>query len=353
MSGDEKVIGWRGRDGTSAGAPRDRLQRPLRDLRISVMDRCNFRCPYCMPEDKYHKDFRFLHSAERLGFEEILRLTQVFAGLGVQKLRITGGEPLLRPNLSDLIGDLSRIEGIEDLALTTNGALLAQHAAALKAAGLSRVTVSLDSLDEKTFVAMNGGRGTLARVLEGIDEAIAAGLMPLKINTVVIRGLNDGGVLDLVERYRGTGVIVRFIEYMDVGTINHWRREDTVPSRELLVRIGARWPLRPAVRNYHGEVASRYVFEDGGGEIGFVSSVTEPFCGSCTRARLSSDGQLFTCLFGSARTDLRGPLRAGASDAELRELVMGVWQRREDRYSELRAGAAQGTGKAEMFYIGG
>lgn len=353
MGGDDKVIDWRRPGGAPAAAPRDLLQRPLRDLRISVMDRCNFRCPYCMPEDKYHKDFRFLSSSERLSFEEILRLAQVFTGLGVQKLRITGGEPLLRPNLSDLIGDLSRIEGIDDVALTTNGALLAQHAAALKAAGLSRVTVSLDSLDEKIFVAMNGGRGSLERVLEGIDEAIAAGLAPIKVNAVVIRGVNDGGVPDLVERFRGTGVIVRFVEYMDVGTINHWRREDAVPSRELLARIAARWPLRPVVRNYHGEVASRYAFEDGAGEIGFISSVTEPFCGSCTRARLSSDGKLFTCLFATSGIDLRGPLRAGASDEELRELLMGVWQRREDRYSELRAGLAKSTDKIEMYYIGG
>jgi cyclic pyranopterin phosphate synthase len=350
----EKILRWRGPGaGSAQQAPVDTLQRPLRDLRISVMDRCNFRCPYCMPEDKYHKDFRFLSSGERLGFDEILRLAQVFAGLGVHKLRITGGEPLLRPNLSDLIGDLSRIEGIEDVALTTNGVLLAQHAAALKAAGLSRVTVSLDSLDEQVFQAMSGGRGSLARVLEGIREAISAGLTPLKINSVVIRGVNDGGVLDLVERFRGTGVIVRFVEYMDVGTINHWRRSDTVPSRELLARITARWPLQPVVRNYHGEVASRYAFADGAGEIGFISSVTEPFCGSCTRARLSSDGQLFTCLFAASGTDLKGPLRAGASDDALRDLIAGVWQRREDRYSEQRAALRSDSDKVEMYYIGG
>lgn len=353
MNSSEKIIEWQGREGARGGTPQDLLQRPLRDLRISVMDRCNFRCPYCMPEDKYHKDFRFLRSSERLSFEEILRLAQVFAGLGVQKLRITGGEPLLRPNLPDLVGDLSRIEGIEDVALTTNGVLLAQNAAALKAAGLARVTVSLDALDEAVFVAMNGGRGSLARVLEGIREAISAGLTPLKVNTVIIRGVNDGGVLDLVERFRGTGVIVRFIEYMDVGTINHWRRSDTVPSRELLQRIAGRWPLVPAVRNYHGEVASRYVFEDGAGEIGFISSVTEPFCGSCTRARLSSDGRLFTCLFASTGTDLRAPLRGGATDEELRELIRAVWQRREDRYSELRAQLKAPADKVEMYYIGG
>jgi len=347
----EKVIRWRGP--ADATTHRDRLQRPLRDLRISVMDRCNFRCPYCMPEDKYHKDFQFLKSSERLSFDEILRLAQVFAGLGVRKLRITGGEPLLRPNLADLVGDLSRIEGIEDVALTTNGVLLAQHAAALKAAGLARVTVSLDSLDDATFVRMNGGRGNRERVLEGIREAISAGLTPLKINTVVIRGENDGTVLDLVEHFRGTGVIVRFIEYMDVGTINHWQRKDTVSSAELVQRISERWPLVPVDRNYHGEVASRYAFADGQGEVGFISSVSEPFCGDCTRARLSSDGQLFTCLFASAGTDIKGPLRAGATDEELRELIGRTWTAREDRYSERRAGLAGDAGKVEMYYIGG
>jgi cyclic pyranopterin phosphate synthase len=349
----EKVVTWLASRGGVSPIVRDRLQRPLRDLRISVMDRCNFRCPYCMPEDKYHKDFQFLKSSERLSFEEILRLAQIFAGVGVKKLRITGGEPLLRPNLADLVGDLSRVEGIDDVALTTNGVLLAQHAAALKAAGLARVTVSLDSLDDAVFLAMNGGRGNKDRVLEGIREAIQAGLTPLKINTVVIRGVNDRTVLDLVEHFRGTGVIVRFIEYMDVGTINHWQRTDTVPSRDLVRMIAARWPIRPVDSNYHGEVASRYAFEDGQGEIGFISSVTEPFCGSCTRARLSSDGQLFTCLFASRGIDLKGPLRAGASDEELRALIASVWSGREDRYSELRAALKPGSDKVEMYYIGG
>ena len=352
-SKQEKVVTWRGASGGGAPIVRDRLERPMRDLRISVMDRCNFRCPYCMPEDKYHKDFQFLRSSERLSFEEILRVAQIFAGLGVRKLRITGGEPLLRPNLPDLVGDLSRIEGIEDVALTTNGVLLAQHAAALKAAGLARVTVSLDSLDEKVFVAMNGGRGSRDRVLEGIREAINTGLTPLKVNAVVIRGVNDGTVLDLIDHFRGTGVIVRFIEYMDVGTINHWQLADTVPSRELVRMIGDRWPLQPVDSNYHGEVASRYAFADGQGEVGFISSVTEPFCGSCTRARLSSDGQLFTCLFAARGVDLKGPLRAGASDAELRHLITGVWQGRDDRYSELRAALRGGAEKVEMYYIGG
>lgn len=330
----------------------DQRQRPLRDLRISVMDRCNFRCPYCMPEDKYHPDFEFLKSSERLSFEEIQRLVHVFAGLGVQKLRITGGEPLLRPNIADLVGDLSRVPGIEDIALTTNGILLAQHAAALKAAGLSRVTVSLDSLDDAVFLQMSGGRGSKDQVLEGIREAMTAGLTPIKVNAVVKRGVNEHTVVDLVEHFRGTGVIVRFIEYMDVGTINHWQASDTVPSRELLARIAARWPLSPVGANYPGEVAERYRFDDGAGEVGFISSVSEPFCGACTRGRLSSDGQLYTCLFASRGTDLKGPLRSGLDDVQLRDLISNVWHRREDRYSELRAQLPPG-GKVEMYYIGG
>ena len=330
----------------------DRRARPLRDLRISVMDRCNFRCPYCMPEDKYHPNFEFLKSSERLSFDEILRLAQLFAGLGVQKLRITGGEPLLRPGIADLVGDLSRVTGIDDIALTTNGILLAQHSAALKAAGLARVTVSLDSLDEDVFLAMSGGRGSRDQVLAGIEAAITAGLTPIKINAVVKRGVNEHTAADLVARFRGTGVIVRFIEYMDVGTINHWQVADTVPSRELLADFQTQWPLSPVEPNYHGEVAERYRFDDGAGEVGFISSVSEPFCGACTRARLSSDGQLFTCLFAARGTDLKGPLRAGATDDDLRALISRVWTDRDDRYSELRA-AARGGDKVEMYYIGG
>jgi len=335
------------------GVLRDSFARPLSDLRISVMDRCNFRCPYCMPEDKYHKDFQFLNSDERLSFDEIVRTAKVFAGLGVRKLRITGGEPLLRANLGDLIADLSAIAGIDDIALTTNGILLSQHAAVLKAAGLDRVTVSLDSLDNDVFRAMSGGRGSVDKVLEGIREAELAGLTPVKVNTVVRRGINDTTVPDLVEAFRGTGTILRFIEYMDVGTINHWRPADTVPARELVDAVNKRWPLEPAQQNYHGEVASRYLFSDGGGEIGFINSVTAPFCGSCTRARLSSDGNLFTCLFASSGTDLRTPLRSGVSDKELAELVSKVWLGRTDRYSELRARKQAPTDKVEMYYIGG
>ncbi|MBT8442808.1 MAG: GTP 3',8-cyclase MoaA [Gammaproteobacteria bacterium] len=332
----------------------DKLQRPLHDLRISVMDRCNFRCPYCMPEDKFHKEFQFMRSAERLSFDEIVRVAQVFRDLGVEKLRITGGEPLLRQNLPDLIGDLNRIDGIDDLALTTNGILLGAQAAALKAAGMDRVTVSLDSLDDDVFAQMSGKRGNKQRVLDGIQEAIDAGLSPIKVNTVVKRGINEHTVLDLLDYFRGTGVIVRFIEFMDVGTINHWRYSDTVPARELAEMIDARWPIEPLDRNYHGEVASRYTFGDGAGEIGFIQSVTKPFCGDCTRARLSSDGKLFTCLFADHGVDLREPLRAGVSDAELLAIIQDTWRKRDDRYSEMRREAsARSADKVEMYYIGG
>jgi len=334
----------------------DQMNRSLRDLRISVTDRCNFRCTYCMPEEKYHRHFKFLSTDQRLSFEEIVRLTRLFATAGVRKLRITGGEPLLRPALGDLIGDLRSLPGIEDIALTTNGILLAQHAAGLKAAGLDRVTVSLDAVDEKIFEQMSGGRGGLSRVLDGIDAALEADLTPIKINAVVQRGVNDDTLPALLERFRGTGVIVRMIEYMDVGNINHWRESDTVPSAELRERITKRWPLRAEQSNYEGEVATRYLYEDGAGEIGFISSVTEPFCGSCHRARLSSDGQLFTCLFATAGTDLRQPLRDGASDEELFRVIHRTWTQRSDRYSELRATIREQGGdkqKMEMYYIGG
>jgi cyclic pyranopterin phosphate synthase len=334
----------------------DQLDRSLRELRISVTDRCNFRCTYCMPEEKYHRHFKFLTTDQRLNFAEIVRLARLFTAAGVRKLRITGGEPLLRPALGDLIGDLRALPGVEAVALTTNGILLEQHAAGLKAAGLDRVTVSLDALDDKVFRQMSGGRGGLQRVLGGIDAAVEAGLTPVKINAVVQRGVNDDGVMELLERFRGTPVIVRLIEYMDVGNINHWRQSDTVPSDELRAKIGKRWPLRAERSNYNGEVATRYLYEDGAGEIGFISSVTEPFCGSCHRARLSSDGQLFTCLFATAGTDLRQPLRDGASDEELFGIIHKVWSRRTDRYSELRASMReQGRElhKMEMYYMGG
>ncbi len=335
---------------------RDRLDRPMRDLRISVMDRCNFRCPYCMPKETFHERYRFLRSAERLTFEEISRLARLAVGLGVRKLRLTGGEPLLRTGLADLVAELSAIEGVEDLALTTNGVLLAQHASELKAAGLQRVTVSLDSLDETVFARMSGGFGGLAQVLEGIEAALAAGLDPVKVNAVVQRGVNDHTVLPLLERFRGTGVTVRLIEYMDVGNRNHWEQSQVVPSGALLRRVRERWPVRPVESPRRGEVAERYAYEDGAGEIGFVSSVTAPFCGDCHRARLSSEGSLYTCLFASAGVDLRGPLRAGASDAELLELLRGAWRERADRYSEQRQSLRSQEHplhKIEMHYIGG
>lgn len=335
--------------------PRDALGRPLHDLRISVMDRCNFRCPYCMPRETFHDNYRFLKSSERLSFEEITRLTRLFVRLGVKKVRLTGGEPLLRPNVAELIGDLTAIEGVEDVALTTNAVLLAQHAAELKANGLHRITVSLDTLDPEIFKQMSGGFAERDRVLEGIRAARDAGLTPIKINAVIERGLNDHTVLDLVEHFRGTGVIVRFIEYMDVGNRNHWSLDRVVPSRELVERIGARWPLHPVGENYHGEVAERYAFEDGAGEVGFISSISNPFCGSCTRARLSSEGVFYTCLFARTGVDLRAPLRDGASDVELLELIRTTWLGRTDRYSELRATlkSEQPLKKIEMYYIGG
>jgi cyclic pyranopterin phosphate synthase len=328
----------------------------MRDLRISVMDRCNFRCPYCMPRETYHERYRFLGSHERLSFDEIVRLARLFVQLGVRKLRLTGGEPLLRANLPDLIGDLTDIPGVEDVALTTNGVLLARYATELKAAGLQRVTVSLDSLDAEVFARMSGGFAGVDEVLEGIEHARRTELSPIKINAVVQRGVNDHTVLGLVERFRGTGVIVRFIEYMDVGNRNHWREGLVVPSKELVARIGERWPLEPLEPGYRGEVARRYAFTDGRGEVGFISSVSQPFCGDCTRARLSSDGVLYTCLFATHGTSLRDALRGGASDDQLLELIRGVWLARTDRYSEQRVSLRRAAGderKVEMFYIGG
>jgi cyclic pyranopterin phosphate synthase len=336
--------------------PLDRLGRPLHDLRISVMDRCNFRCPYCMPKEQFHENYQFLKSRERLSFDELTRLTKLFAGLGVRKVRLTGGEPLLRANLADLVGDLTGIPGIEDIALTTNGVLLANHAVDLHANGLKRITVSLDTLDKDIFARLSGGFGALDQVLGGIDAAIAAGLAPVKINAVIERGVNDHTVLDLVEHFRGTQVIVRFIEFMDVGNRNHWDPKMVVPSRELAARINTRWPMHPVSQNYRGEVAERWRFEDGGGEVGFISSVSQPFCGACSRARLSSEGKFYTCLFATEGIDLRGPLRDGADDAELLRIIRGAWVARTDRYSELREELRRDppeTKKIEMYYIGG
>jgi len=336
----------------SLDAPTDRLGRRLRDLRVSVTDRCNFRCRYCMPREVFGPGFEFLPREELLTYEEIARLVRIAAGLGVRKVRLTGGEPLLRRDLRVLVGMLAGIPGIE-LALTTNGALLAPAARGLAAAGLDRVTVSLDSLDDAVFRAMNDADFPVARVLAGIDAALDAGLAPVKVNAVVHRGVNDHTVVDLARRFRGTGVTVRFIEYMDVGSTNGWRMADVVPGEEVVSRIAAELPLGPAPPAYPGEVARRYRYADGSGEVGIVTSVTRPFCGDCTRARLSAEGVLYTCLFAARGTDLKGPLRAGATDDELAARLAGVWRQRDDRYSELRSAATAGLPKVEMSYIGG
>lgn len=331
----------------------DAFGRPLRDLRLSLTDRCNLRCRYCMPREVFGADHAFLERDELLTFEELERLVRVFVGLGVVKLRLTGGEPLLRKDLPDLVARLTAIAGIEDVALTTNGVLLAQHADALAAAGLKRVTVSLDSLDDATFRALADTPLPVAAVLEGIDAAIDAGLAPVKVNAVLQRGVNDGEVEALAGWARERGVTLRFIEYMDVGTTNGWLRERVVPATEVLERIGARWPIEPLDATRPGEVAERHRYLDGAGEVGVIASVTRPFCGTCTRARLSAVGELFTCLFAATGHDLRAPLRDGADDAALAEAITAVWQRREDRASELRAEAGLTGPRVEMSYIGG
>jgi GTP 3',8-cyclase len=339
---------------TNPTRPLDQRGRVMHDLRISVMDRCNFRCPYCMPKDTFGEGYRFLSSAERLSFAEITRLASLFVPLGVRKLRLTGGEPLLRAGLAELIGDLAALPGIEDVALTTNGVLLPRHAADLKAQGLGRVTVSLDSLDPDVFKRMSGGFGSPAEVLAGIDAALAAGLGPVKVNCVVQQGINDHTVLDLIEHFRGTPVIVRLIEYMDVGNRNRWDRERVITARALRDAIHARWPIAPVAAAYPGEVAERYAYVDGAGEVGFIASVSQPFCGGCTRARLSSEGVLYTCLFASHGVDLRAPLRGGATNAELSDRIRTTWLSRSDRYSEIRADLPAATErKIEMYYIGG
>jgi len=333
--------------------PLDRLDRPLRDLRISVTDRCNFRCLYCMPREVFGRDFQFLERAELLTFEEIARLSRLFVGAGVRKLRLTGGEPLVRRDLPGLVALLAEIPGVEDLTLTTNGSLLARLAAPLAAAGLRRITVSLDSLDDATFRRMNDVDFPVTRVLEGIEAAEAAGLAPIKINMVVRRGLNEASVLPMARHFRERGFILRFIEYMDVGHTNGWRMEDVVPAAEIVAAIDAELPLEALPPNYPGEVADRWRYRDGSGEIGVIASVTQPFCGACTRARLSAEGLLYTCLFGVRGHDLRAPLRAGATDAELGERIAALWRGRSDRYSELRSAATVGLPKVEMSHIGG
>ena len=329
----------------------DTLGRPLRDLRISVTDRCNFRCVYCMPKEVFGRDYEFLPRGELLTFEEIERVARVLVDLGVRKLRLTGGEPLLRRELEVLVERLSALGDVE-LALTTNGAALAAKAQPLADAGLDRVTVSLDSLDDAVFRAMNDVDFPVARVLAGIDAAEEAGLA-VKVNVVVKRGLNEGSVLDIARRFRGTGHTVRFIEYMDVGATNGWRLDDVVPASEIVRTIGAEFPLEPLDPSYRGEVAQRYRYRDGAGEIGVVASVTQPFCGDCTRLRLSADGKLFTCLFAVRGHDVRAVLRGGADDAELHDTVRGIWKTRSDRYSELRTASTRELRKVEMSYIGG
>jgi cyclic pyranopterin phosphate synthase len=331
----------------------DTMGRPVRDLRISVTDRCNFRCTYCMPKEIFNRDYEFLARELLLSFEEIVRITRVFVGFGVEKVRLTGGEPLLRRGIEDLIADLWAIDGLRDVTLTTNGSLLSRKAEALAAAGLNRVTVSLDSLDEATFQAMNDVGYPVSEVLAGIDAAAAAGLDPVKINMVVKRGVNEDSVVPMAEYFRHSGHIVRFIEFMDVGATNGWRLDDVVPAGALVEMINEHWPVEPADANYVGEVAQRWRYVDGAGEFGLITSVTQPFCGTCSRARLSAEGKLYTCLFATAGTDLRASLRSGASDAELEELLRGVWQARSDRYSEIRSEATLALPKVEMSYIGG
>jgi cyclic pyranopterin phosphate synthase len=345
-------------DAVTADSPmlRDALSRPLHDLRISLLDRCNFRCPYCMPETEFHEDYEFLKRQERLTHAEILKIAGVATRLGVSKLRLTGGEPLLDKQLPALVEGLAVLPGVEDLAMTTNAMLLEQQAGTLARAGLHRITVSLDSLDETVFGLMSGGRGNLRKVLAGIAAAEDAGIAPIKINVVVQRGVNDHTVLDLLEHFRGTGHIVRLIEFMDVGNRNGWKMDQVVPSRELLDTVNDRWQLSAVGRNYPGEVARRYQYDDGAGEIGFISSVTKPFCGSCSRARLSADGVLYTCLFATQGTDLREPLRNGADDSELADILSRIWLQRADRYSELRrpdVAEAHPLSKVEMYRIGG
>lgn len=337
----------------SSDSTLDRLQRPLRDLRISVTDRCNFRCTYCMPKELFGSDHAFLPRDSLLDFGEIERLVRIFAGHGVEKIRLTGGEPLVRPRLEELVERIAGVDGIRDVAITTNASLLsAGRAQTLADAGLKRVTVSLDALDDATFMAINDVGFPVAKVLEGLGNAADAGL-PVKINAVIQRGVNDDQVLPLAGYFRGSGHVLRFIEYMDVGTTNGWRLEDVVPAREIRERIDAVFPLEPLDPNYAGEVANRYRYRDGSGEIGLIASVTQPFCRGCTRARLSAEGSLYTCLFADVGHDLRGLLRSGASDGRLAEEVGAIWGRRADRYSELRSRETRARNRVEMSYIGG
>ena len=332
----------------------DAMQRPLRDLRISVTDRCTFRCTYCMPKEIFGRDYVFLARDELLSFEEITRLTRVFVKLGVRKVRLTGGEPTLRRDFDKLVGMLADIDGLEDIAMTTNGSLLTlDKAMALKAAGLTRATLSLDSLDEATFQSMNDVGFPVAKVLEAIDNAATASLTPVKIDMVVKRGVNDHDIVPMARHFRGSGHILRFIEYMDVGTTNGWRLEDMVSAKEILDTLQQEWPLEPVNPNYFGEVAERYRYQDGQGEVGIIASVTRAFCGACTRARLTADGELFTCLFGNHGHDLRSIIRNGADNDELEAAIRDIWSVRADRYSEIRSEDTISLRKVEMSKIGG
>jgi cyclic pyranopterin phosphate synthase len=332
----------------------DTFRRPLRDLRISVTDRCNFRCTYCMPAEIFGEGYKFLPKKEILSFEEIARVTRVIVRLGAVKLRLTGGEPLVRAELETLVAMLNEIDGVDDMTLTTNGFLLPQKAQALKDAGLQRITVSLDSLDEEVFRKMNGNRSSVQRVLDGIAAAERAGLHPIKINAVVQRGVNDHTIVDLARYFKERGQILRFIEYMDVGNLNGWRMEEVVPAHEIAERIDAEMPLELIERNYKSETALRYRYKDGSGEIGIIASVTQPFCGACTRMRLSPEGKIYTCLFAADGTDLRAPLRAGATDDDIEQIIRNTWGQRIDRYSEIRSELTDHhERKVEMYHIGG
>ena len=336
----------------ASGPVADHRGREMRDLRISVTDRCNFRCVYCMPRSVFGKDYPFLPRAELLSFEEITRIARVFHQRGVRKIRITGGEPLLRKDVDQLIAQLAKLPGVE-LTLTTNGVLLPKMARRLKDAGLERVTISLDAIDDETFRQMNDADYPVSDVLKGIDAAAAAGLGPIKINMVVKRGTNDQGVVDMARHFKGSGQIVRFIEYMDVGSSNGWKMDEVVPSREIIERIDAHFPLQQIDPNYLGEVAERWRYADGSGEIGVISSVTQAFCSTCTRIRLSTEGRIFTCLFADRGHDLRALLRSGADDALLDRAIASVWRARTDRYSEIRTEHTARQRKIEMSYIGG
>ncbi len=331
----------------------DALQRPLRDVRVSLTDRCNFRCTYCMPREVFGPGHRFLPREELLSFEEIARLLRIFARLGARKVRLTGGEPLLRRDVEKLVAMISEIDGIEDLSMTTNGSLLASKADALRRAGLRRVTVSLDNLDSDVFARESDTDVPLSRVLEGIEAAREANLAPIKLNAVIRRGVTDAGIEELAAFGRDKGAIVRFIEYMDVGSTNGWEHGEVVPAAEIVERVAARWPLEPIAPAYRGEVAGRYRYRDGCGEIGVIASVTQPFCGTCTRARVSAQGELFTCLFASRGTDLRALLRSDADDDAITRALATTWGSRRDRYSELRTLESPRARKIEMSYIGG